>query len=32
LADHMELFLRKAKRRADVEAARRRIDRDDIPE
>jgi hypothetical protein len=32
LAAYFELFLRKAKRRAEVEVARRRLDRDDVPE
>jgi hypothetical protein len=32
LAAHLEIFLRKAKRRAEAEAERRRIDRDDVPE
>jgi len=32
LADHLAIFLRKAKRQSDIEAERRRIDRDDVPE
>jgi hypothetical protein len=32
LADHLAIFLRKAKRQSEVEAARRRIDKDDVPE
>jgi hypothetical protein len=32
LVDHLTIFMRKAKRRADVEAARRRLEGDDIPE
>ena len=32
LADHLAIFLRKAKRRAEAEEYRRRIDGDDIPD
>jgi hypothetical protein len=32
MADRIEIFLRGLKRRADAEAARRRADREDVPE
>jgi hypothetical protein len=32
LEDGLQFFLRRAKRRADIELVRRRIDRDDVPE
>ena len=32
MKDRIDILLRGLKRRADVEAARRRLDRDDVPE
>jgi hypothetical protein len=32
MADRIEIILRGLKRRADAEAARRRLDRDDVPD
>jgi hypothetical protein len=31
MADQIEIFLRGLKRRSDAEAARHRLDRDDVP-